>query len=35
MKRILSAMGIDHNAELHDQLERPYRICDGEPLPIV
>ena len=32
---VFKAMGIDHNAELHDQLDRPYRICDGEPLPIV
>ena len=32
---VFKAMGIDHNAELHDQLDRPYRICEGEPLPIV
>tara|TARA_Y100001934_G_C11848859_1_gene538654 strand:+ start:59 stop:601 length:543 start_codon:yes stop_codon:yes gene_type:complete len=25
----------DGIAELHDQLDRPYIICDGEPLPIV
>ena len=31
---IYTAMGIDHGAELHDQLGRPMRICDGEPLPL-
>ena len=32
---VYKAMGIDHNAELHDQLDRPYLICEGQPLPIV
>ena len=32
---VFKAMGINPNAELHDQLDRPYRICDGKPLPIV
>ena len=31
---IYTAMGIDHRAELHDQLGRPLQICDGEPLPL-
>ena len=31
---VYKAMGIDHHAELHDQLDRPFQICDGEPLPI-
>ena len=28
------AMGIDHRTVLHDQLGRPFHICDGEPLPL-
>ncbi len=31
---IYTAMGIDPHAELHDQLGRPMRICDGNPLPL-
>ena len=33
--RIYAALGIDHKAELHDQQGRPFKICDGEPLPIL
>ena len=32
---IYAALGIDHKAELHDQQGRPFKICDGEPLPIL
>ena len=32
---IYSLLGIDHKAELHDQQGRPFKICDGDPLPIV
>jgi len=28
------AMGIDPRAELHDQLGRPFQICEGQPLPL-
>ena len=31
---VYNALGIDHHAELHDQEGRPFRICDGEPLPL-
>ena len=31
---IFSAMGISPNSILHDQLGRPFQICDGEPLPL-
>lgn len=31
---VYQALGIDHHAELHDQQGRPFRICDGEPLPL-
>ena len=31
---VFKAMGIDHHAELEDRLGRPFRICDGEPLPL-
>lgn len=31
---VFKAMGINQHAELHDQLDRPFRICDGKPLPI-
>jgi hypothetical protein len=27
-------MGIDCGTELYDQLGRPFRICDGKPLPL-
>ena len=32
---VYKAMGIDHRTELHDQLGRPFRICAGEPLPLL
>ena len=32
---VYKAMGIDHHTELHDQLGRPFRICDGSPLPLI
>ena len=32
---IYSLLGIDHKAELHDQQGRPFKICDGDPLPII
>ena len=28
------AMGIDPRTELHDQLDRPFQLCDGNPLPL-
>jgi hypothetical protein len=31
---VYQAMGIPHHAELHDRLDRPFQICDGEPLAI-
>ena len=31
---VYKALGIDHRAELHDQLDRPFQICEGEPLPL-
>jgi len=31
---VYQAMGIDCGTELHDQLGRPFRICDGKPLPL-
>jgi hypothetical protein len=31
---VYKAMGIDHSMELHDQQGRPFRICDGNPLPL-
>lgn len=32
---VYQAMGIPHHAELHDQLDRPFQICDGQPLPLM
>ena len=32
---VYKAMGINHHTELYDQLDRPFRICEGEPLPLV
>jgi hypothetical protein len=32
---VYKAMGIDHHAELYDRLDRPFRICDGDPLPLL
>jgi len=32
---VYQAMGIDHHTELYDQLDRPFQICDGEPLPLL
>lgn len=32
---VYKALGIDHHAELHDREGRPFRICDGEPLPLI
>ena len=32
---VYQALGINHRAELHDQLGRPFRICDGAPLPLL
>jgi hypothetical protein len=31
---VYQAMGIDCGTELYDQLGRPFRICDGKPLPL-
>ena len=31
---VYKAMGIDHHVELEDQLGKPFRICEGEPLPL-
>jgi uncharacterized protein (DUF1501 family) len=31
---VYKAMGINHHTELHDHLDRPYRVCDGQPLPL-
>ena len=31
---VYQAMGIDPGTELHDQLGRPFKICDGSPLPL-
>jgi hypothetical protein len=31
---VYKAMGIDHHTELYDRLERPFQVCDGEPLPL-
>lgn len=31
---VYQAFGISHKSELHDQLGRPFQICDGEPLPL-
>ena len=28
------AMGIDPTTELHDLLDRPFQLCDGNPLPL-
>ena len=28
------AMGIDPFTELHDVLDRPFQLCDGNPLPL-
>ena len=28
------AMGIDPHAEIHDNFDRPFLICDGQPLPL-
>ena len=28
------AMGIDPRTELHDQPDRPFQLCDGNPLPL-
>ena len=32
---VYQAMGIDHRTELYDQLDRPFQICDGQPLPLL
>ena len=32
---VYQAMGIDPRAELYDQLDRPFQICDGQPLPLL
>ena len=32
---VYKAMGIDHHSELTDQLDRPFQICDGTPLPLL
>ena len=32
---VFKALGIDHHAELKDSLGRPFRICDGQPLPLI
>ena len=32
---IFTALGINPRTELHDQLDRPFQICDGTPLPLV
>ena len=31
---VYKALGIDPRAELHDEEGRPYRICNGQPLPL-
>lgn len=31
---VYKAMGIDPHTELHDREQRPYMICNGEPLPL-
>ena len=31
---VYQAMGIDPRSELHDQLDRPFQICEGTPLPL-
>jgi len=31
---VYKALGINPHAELHDQLDRPFVICEGQPLPI-
>ena len=31
---VYKAMGIDHRVELEDQVGKPFRICEGEPLPL-
>ncbi len=31
---VFKALGIDHATELRDEMGRPFRICDGEPLPL-
>lgn len=31
---VYRAMGINPDMELHDQQGRPFRICDGQPLPL-
>jgi hypothetical protein len=31
---VFKAMGIDPRTELTDQLDRPFQLCDGEPLPL-
>lgn len=31
---IYQALGIDHHSELHDRDGRPFRICEGNPLPL-
>ena len=31
---VFKALGINHRTELHDTEGRPYKICDGQPLPL-
>ncbi|MEC7564998.1 MAG: DUF1501 domain-containing protein [Planctomycetota bacterium] len=31
---VLTAMGINIHTQLHDELDRPYEICSGQPLPL-
>ena len=31
---VYKALGIDYKAEIYDNLGRPFRICDGNPLPL-
>jgi hypothetical protein len=31
---VYKALGIDPRTELHDQLGRPFQICEGQPLPL-
>ena len=31
---VFKAMGIDPRTELSDRLDRPFQLCDGEPLPL-
>ena len=31
---VYKAMGIDHRVELEDQVGKPFRSCEGEPLPL-